>query len=196
MPSSDTSNKKQPALDIVHAIPGRTRLRARRLKGNPRAAQEAHTQLSAINKVHKVHVNPATGSVILHHDPSAIESLEFLFAVASALGLSMAEMEGLPEMLEGLEGLAKEVETMDATTSLARIGKDMNARIAEATGGQLDIKSALPMLLVLLGARSLLASEVVAFPKWYDYWWFAFGVYFTLNPGQSNPQDTKASAST
>lgn len=183
MRKSETGVEETHGLEVMHAIPGRTRLRWRRLKGDSGAAREIHRRLSAIDGIHQVEVNPNTGSVIVHHEPEAMESLEFLLAVAAAFGLGLGETEELSELLKGLEQGA---ELTDLTKDLSKIGEEINARLAKATGGQLDMRTALPLVLALLGIRSLIVSDVLTSPKWYDYLWFAFGSYFILNPSYAN----------
>jgi hypothetical protein len=46
----------------------------------------------------------------------------------------------------------------------------------------MDLKVLVPLLLFGLGIRSLIKSEKLPAPTWYDFLWFALGTYFMLNP--------------
>ena len=49
-----------------------------------------------------------------------------------------------------------------------------------ATGGP-GLTALVPLALLLLGARGLLAAEEVAVPRWYDLVWFGFATFLMLN---------------
>jgi len=74
-------------LNVAHSISGRIRLRARKMQGRPKCAEEVGRRLSVIRGMHKAEANPATGSITMNYNPSALHSVEFLAEVAAALGL-------------------------------------------------------------------------------------------------------------
>jgi hypothetical protein len=43
----------------------------------------------------------------------------------------------------------------------------------------------LPLMLTAFGVRSLFVSEDLKVPSWYEFFWFAFGAYYTLNKPES-----------
>lgn len=59
---------------VVHAIPGRTRLRVQVLRPQPAYFDQLAARLSAHARVLQVTVNAATGSVLIRHD-GAIEAI-------------------------------------------------------------------------------------------------------------------------
>ncbi len=103
------------AIQVVHFLPGRVRVKLSGLKGNTALAREVQHTLVAIDGIQHVEVSPITGSVLVLYD----------------LG---------------------------------------------------DLRLFIPLTLCFLGFRSLLLTEQLAFPSWYDYLWFAFGTYVALNP--------------
>lgn len=163
-------------LRVVHSLPGRTRLKFSELKTYPHRHANLGQRLMAIDGIHQVDTNPTTGSVVLYHDQTAVYSIEFLSKVASAFGLATIEPAKFAEWLALLED-----EGESAPFDLVRDVKQVGTTIGDLLGGRLDGKTLLPSLLILLGMRSLLISEMLVAPKWYEYFWFAFGVYFTLN---------------
>jgi hypothetical protein len=58
-----------PIAEIVHAMPGRARLRIVERRGDAVFFASVATGLSTIAGVHKVEVRPLTGSILLQHGP-------------------------------------------------------------------------------------------------------------------------------
>ena len=59
------------SVELLHATPGRIRLRIPEIKVNPALASVLHKQLSSFQGVHRVEANPLTGSLVVHHDGAA-----------------------------------------------------------------------------------------------------------------------------
>jgi hypothetical protein len=59
------------ALDLVHQLPGRLRLRSVTLKRDARAIEERRRRLAEIG-VTSVEANPSTGSLLLNYDPTVV----------------------------------------------------------------------------------------------------------------------------
>ncbi|WP_447984052.1 HMA2 domain-containing protein [Nitrospira sp. Nam74] len=167
-------------LRVVHSLPGRTRLKFSELKTHPQRHAHLQQKLTAIAGIDQIDINPTAGSVVLHHDPTAVYSIEFLAKVAAAFGLPMVDATDIGEWLGRLEDGAERA-TFDVHGQLQRVGRTMNRTIGDVSGGRVDGKILIPTLLLLLGIRSLLICEVLVTPRWYDYFWFAFGTYFMLN---------------
>lgn len=77
----------RPDLQVMHSIPGRIRLRARNLYGRSEHAEEIVRKLSVIRGLQKARASPTTGSIIMHYDHTALDSVAFFSEVAAALGL-------------------------------------------------------------------------------------------------------------
>jgi copper chaperone CopZ len=60
------------ALDLVHHLPGRLRLRSTALKRDARAIEHRRRQLAEISGVTSVEANPSTGSLLLEYDPTVM----------------------------------------------------------------------------------------------------------------------------
>ena len=86
---------------IIHAIPGRIRVRIGKVKDNPSLADELQQKLSAIRVIQQAAVNPLTGSILVTYDPRLLESLNSMeFSDASLLEsvhalLTLAEPLGI-----------------------------------------------------------------------------------------------------
>jgi hypothetical protein len=167
------------------------RLKSSRLKEHPQYAHDIARKLSAIDGVHRAEANPTTGSMTVHYRPSALDSLEFVLKIAAAFGLSSVDLD--PEELQswlrafgvssdGVGTLKQGIEGLWGT---------LNDAVGQMAGRKADMKTLFPMALFFLGVRSFFVSDVLTAPKWYEYFWFAFGAYFTLNKPET--QDDAAS---
>jgi hypothetical protein len=76
-------------------------------------------------------------------------------------------------------------EAVAPADAVAELGRQINQRIESATGGTLDLKLLVPASLLIGGLVRLIAARKITSPTWYDFLWFAFGTYFTLNRGGS-----------
>lgn len=78
---------------LVHALPGRVRLRLDRLKQNPSFADEIQRSLPDLPGIDQVEANPDTGSLLIHYDQCLSTSLDFHLSVANALRISPADLD-------------------------------------------------------------------------------------------------------
>ena len=179
------------AIQIVHLLPGRVRVKFPRLKGNAALASEVQHTLATIDGIHHVEVSSTTGSVLVLYDPRLLESYKMeavgsLMALADRLGLSIADIDleelqdwlhaarnGLPPGTPGPQG-----------SGIGALFDGMNTGVAQVTKGWGDLRTLVPLTLCFLGFRSLLLAEQVPFPSWYDYLWFAFGTFVVLHPSR------------
>jgi Heavy metal associated domain 2 len=87
MPQVSETKAIHRDLKVVHATPGRIRLKARKLHGRSEPAEAIVHQLSGIQGMKQVDVNQTTGSLTMHYHRSALQSVTFFGEVAAALGL-------------------------------------------------------------------------------------------------------------
>lgn len=147
---------------LVHALPGRIRFKLSGMKGNPDQAREIESRLATVRGMHRVEASSLTGSVVATFNPALLESLDFHFAVAHALGISPSDLN--PEYL----GKWYAGESNGTHNPPAEILENWRTLV--------------PVVLLALGVRGVLVADRVTLPQWYDYLWFAFGTYSALNP--------------
>ncbi len=165
---------------LAHASPGRIRLKVDDIKNDPRRAKEIEEKLCMVSGIHSVHANPVTGSLLLTYDEPPLESMELPFAVAQILGISLNDLD--PEDLRLLMSHQSNGSTstdLSISEGLATTVRDLNTAVRSTIGTDLTIL--LPLVLALLGFRSLVVSEKRLMPSWHDYLWFSFSTYFILN---------------
>jgi hypothetical protein len=75
-------------IKVVHAIPGRLRLKISRMRRNPALVAEVQKRFSSVQAIRQVVTNPLTGSVLLLYDLKEIflpGSLGLLLEALSSL---------------------------------------------------------------------------------------------------------------
>jgi hypothetical protein len=168
---------------VVHASPGRIRLKVAGVKDNPVLAEEIRRRIATAQGVQQVETNPITGSVLVLYNAARFDSPESHLTLADSLtsvlpGVDMRKMAEtwLAQFATG------SVSAPSPAHSIAGVLGVMNSRISSATGG-VDLKVLLPLSLFFLGVRSLVVSKPLPIPAWYDYLWFALGTFVMLNRG-------------
>jgi hypothetical protein len=176
------------AIQIVHFLPGRVRVKLPRLKGNASLAGEVERTLTALQGIRQVETSTTTGSVLVLYEPRLPESLDLeavgsLMELAHTLGLSFedVDMDALQHWLHTVAN-GTHAETPTALGSnIAAFFDNVNAGVTQITGGWGELRVLVPLTLAFLGLRSLLFTENPPFPTWYDYLWFAFSTFVVLN---------------
>jgi hypothetical protein len=143
-------------ISIVHAIPGRVRLKVAALKATPSLGTVIQTRLRAVPGIQTVETNPLTGSVLVLFDP------ETLTAPASLLTLSETLSELFPELDQTklAEFLTQSMSAAAAgltwSESLADFLAGLSGRLAVVLGSLTDLKILLPLTFVIFGLPLLL----------------------------------------
>lgn len=171
-------------LKVVHALPGRVRLKVAQVKGNKTLARRAEKKLAQVPGIKQVEAKANTGSLLIHYDP------EVLFAAASMgiLEETLGELFPEIEVVSLIAGLACLEKSPGADPGLALAEgitgsfRALNARVSQLTGG-LDLKILVPLALILFGLRGLWQSEKVTAPSWSNLLWFGFATFVMLNRG-------------
>jgi hypothetical protein len=122
-------------------------------------------------------VNPITGSILLLYDPAEREEVgQTLQPLFPGLDLEEYPPGGTPGATNGDRPPAQPM-----GRRISGLFGSLNTGVSRVTGG-VDLKVLLPLTLFLLGVRSLIASDKLRVPMWYDLIWFSFGTFLALNP--------------
>jgi len=171
-------------LRVVHALPGRVRLKVPKVKGNQTLARQAEKKLAQVPGIEQVEAKANTGSLLLHYDTEALCAEASMGILEATLGELFPEIEVF-SLITGLACLGKSPGT-DPGVSLAEgitgSFRALNARVSQLTGG-LDLKVLVPLALIFLGLRGLWQSEKVTAPSWSNLLWFGFASFVMLNRG-------------
>jgi hypothetical protein len=177
-----TTERDVGGIRVVHATPGRVRLKVAQVRRNPALASEIQTRLATVHGISQVEVNPLTGSVLLLYEVQGNASPDSLRALAEPLaalfpGFDLnnfaAERSSSTDGAHSAPSLASGITSFFGT---------LNSEVQQVTGGNADLKILLPLTLFLLGVRGVLVAEQLALPTWYDFLWFSLGTFIMLNP--------------
>ncbi len=169
-------------VQVVHAMPGRVRLRVSKVRDNPAFARQAQDRLARVPGIKQVEVKPLTGSVLIFYDAAALLAAGATAALTDGFSALFPELGaeavnlGIESLVHMLSGGEKATFSDNFTDSMGNI----NAQVARLTGGY-DLKLLIPMTFLFFGVRSLMTSEKVAAPAWYDYLWFAFASFSMMS---------------
>lgn len=140
-------------IETVHLLPGRARFRTPHLVGRRPEGEVLKRQLARLNGVVGVEVNSISGSICLRFDDDRLKPELLLAAIIRLLGLER-EIERAPRSRIGRE--------------IQETGEALNRAMYERTGGMIDFHTAMPLLLVMLGVRNIVAGRMLGWPL---LWW-------------------------
>lgn len=155
-------------VEVLHAIPGRIRLRVPALKGEPLQAQELTERLLGLDVVREVEANAVTGTILVSN-PAASED-----ALMSALAGEF------PDLVQAADTAAPPSEANGAPTR--EVPADLLERIRAWVGGEggLDLGAAAPIAVAGFGMAQLLRGAArtgrVPLPAWFTLLWFAWSI--------------------
>jgi hypothetical protein len=184
-------------IQVVHSLPGRVRVKLPGLTGNASLAGEVERTLAALEGVCHVETSTTTGSVLVLYEPRLLASLDHeavgsLRETTHMLGLSFED--GDRDFLRHLvhaaaHGTGTRAETPTTLGStITALFDAVNAGVTQITNGWGELQTLVPLTLAFLGLRSLLLTDNLPFPTWYDYLWFAFSTFVVLNVSHTTPE--------
>ena len=164
-------------ITVVHALPGRVRLKIPRVKENLELARQAQEKLSQAPGIQRVEANPTTGSLLILYDLAMLASVETLEPMGAIFAELFPEV-ALEELAAGLQELMEADAAAQTTGGLLGV---LNTAGNPGLPRNLNLNLLLPLTLIFLGVRSLFTSKERHFPAWYDYLWFGFSTFVMLN---------------
>jgi Heavy metal associated domain 2 len=176
------------AIQLVHFLPGRVRVKLPRLKGNASLAGEIERTLTALQGIRHVETSTTTGSVLVLYEPRLPASLDLeavgsLMELAHTLGLSFEDVDAdvLQHWLYTVANGTRAETPTALGNNITAFFDNVNTGVTQVTRGWGELRTLVPLTLAFLGLRSLLFTDNLPFPTWYDYLWFAFGTFVVLN---------------
>lgn len=126
-------------LEVVHALPGRMRLRMPSLRARARALAEFATSLKRLEGIQDVTVNPVLGTALVRYD--AAKLTPSLVVAAATHGFDFETAVRNHQSLVGGE--------------LRAIHYAFNQAIMQRTGGVLDLPALMTVLLIVTFVRGI-----------------------------------------
>lgn len=159
---------------LVHAIPGRVRVRLGKGLRSPDEMNALVGTLSRVEGIREVRANPTIGSLLILYDPKAIGIESLVMAAAAAdIDIVIPEMDGRPPPSAELSDVARGI-----NSAFGRLDR----AVARATDGRLDAKTLAPLALGAVALRRILTSgaDLSAVP-WYVLLWYSFELFTKYN---------------
>jgi hypothetical protein len=147
-----------PKVALVHHHPGRLRLRGPALVQSERVASRARDALQGLSGVARVVHNATSGSLLVEYAPEAIDA----DAIMSRMFEVGIRIEDNPRP--------------DAARAVVGAARELNAKVAGATGGLADLHGIVSFVLGLGALASLVAGHGPRLPRWDNllYWSYTF----------------------
>ena len=161
------------AVRVVHASPGRVRVKVPKEAFTDGALGEAERALGALRGVREVRRNPRAASVVVSYDPGLVDQPALLDAVAAA-GMAIVTPGD-----DGANGAGDPHYPVALAQLLGTPFRRADERLAAATRRGVDLRTLVPVGLALLAAREILAGRLGNAP-WYTLLWYAFDSYIKL----------------
>jgi hypothetical protein len=158
---------------IVHRSPGRLRVRVGDLRENPDRASRIVGRLSDVPGVQRVETFPETGSVLVLHEGNGFDVERFI---------GIARDEGLfdvpPDVPVSAEPALRPARGVTVYGGWDRA----NDWFAQGTRGLLDLRTLIPLAMVIWAIRQLVIERPPVRTPWYTLLWYAFGLFTKWNP--------------
>jgi hypothetical protein len=167
---------------VLHALPGRIRLRIDALKDDSPLVAAVEERLSRIEGIRNVVASAVTGSLLVEYEPIAARSSKFFEALVQEAErvIPALDVESLARAwLSGNGGRP------EPAKPFARRVTEAAEAVSEGVGsvlGGIDLRFLVPLALFSFGFRSLVFDRPLPRPTWYDFLWFGFGTFVLLNP--------------
>lgn len=181
-------NHELRIIQLLHATPGRTRLRLGWLRGSPQDAEPLAEHLATLDASMEVRVRPWTGSVLCTYDAEALDETAIVSAVRRHTGVAIVLRPGEvhPEVDAAERAALRRAAHEHGTTRRAVTSafRELNHDLVRATGGRLDLGSLTGLGFLALGAAEILSAREVPAPPWFQLAWWAYRT-FTISGGAS-----------
>jgi len=145
---------------IVHATPGRIRLKVTQSRKAQALANQLQQRLVSLSGVQSVSVNSLTGSVLICYNADSVDSQEFQRAFSEPLtalfpGVFPVAFASWSSPIAN--GLASQASPL--SEHVKAFFNTLNANVDQLTSGSADLKILVPLALFLLGVRGLISSD-------------------------------------
>lgn len=142
-------------LEVVHALPGRMRLRVPSLKGRARALAEFATSLKRLDGIAAVEVNPVLGTALVRYDAAKLSPS--LVVAAATHGFDFESAFRAHRSLVGGE--------------LRAIHYAVNQAVLRRSGGIFDLPALMTVLLIFTFIRGMMGRGGPKFSPLAVLWW-------------------------
>lgn len=160
-------------LQLIHAIPGRTRLRCPAIRTDRQGAEQVADALAAMPGVREVKVRPFTGSILVEHAPT-LTSAELTGVAQRVLGCDRVLARGEVPPVEGVVPELSKIARLAATAF-----RDLDRDVLRASDGSLDLGTLVTLGFFGAGAVQLVTEREMDLPPWFNLAWWGYRTFMT-----------------
>jgi hypothetical protein len=159
-------------IQVVHQIPGRTRIYSGVLRKNESRCEQLADALTAQSGIREVAVRPYTGTALVHHD-RAVNAQAIVEAAARVLDVRIipfGEPAPVPEFVPPLSS---------AATKFVQAFREIDRDIRRGSEGTLDFGVLASLALLGAGAAEVAATGKLPIPPWFNLAWWGIRTFVT-----------------
>ena len=169
---SGNKDKKPLLLQIrwpirtLHLLPGRVRFQIPLMVGREEELKAATTQIAKISGVKWVDYNKISGSVLIYYEEGVLQADLLFTALIRLLGLE-EELQKAPASYLNNE--------------IRAVIESLNQVVYGKTNGIIDLYTAIPILLVIVGVSQIVKNKSNMLPTGLTMLWWAYNSLVTKN---------------
>jgi hypothetical protein len=164
-------------IQIVHALPGRTRLRLPWLKDDHDTATRLADQLARLPGVQELEVRPYTGSLLCQHDDHRLDRARLVAHVCALSGIDQVVALGETPPAPPLRPDAPTANVV--ARELHGLFRDLNENVLRATEGNMDLPTLITVGFLGAGAAEVAVTGRLPLPPWFNLAWWGYSLFET-----------------
>jgi hypothetical protein len=169
-------------LQLVHSVPGRTRLRFPALRHEPATQERVADELVAVTGVREVRIRPFTGSILVTHD-RGLTGAAVLDAAHRITGADFVLAAGQSPPVSG------EAPTLSRIAQLtARAFRDIDHDVLLRSGGSLDLGTLVTLGFLAAGAIGIGVDRQIQMPPWFNLAWWGYRTFMVNEQEEINAE--------
>jgi len=172
----DKTDHKSPLLKMdwpiktVHLLPGRVRFRIPLMIGKEADLKRICSDMKKISGVNTVNFNKINGSILIHFEERQVQA-DLLFA-------ALIRLLGLEEELN-------KIPTSKLNEEFRNILGAVNQGVYSKTNGIIDLYTAIPIVLAVLGITRIVSERTLTLPTGLTLLWWAYNSLISNKNGKN-----------
>ena len=166
-------------IQIVHTLPGRTRLRLPWLRHDIPLANRLADALVAVPGMHDVQVRPYTGAVLCRHQADDEQQVNRVIQVLrEQTGVETVVRPGEPIPVPRIPpgAMSRGIVANELTSLFDELDDD----VLRATQGNIDLATLVTVAFVTAGALQIAWRKQIPAPPWFNLGWWGLRTFLTF----------------
>lgn len=148
-------------IEVRHAISGRIRFYIPKMIENDKEKEILKSQLLRVAGINSMEINTITGSVLACYDEEKIDPTILVLSMIKLLGLEdQIDKEEKPKVLK----------------EIREFGSALNKSVYDHTDGSIDLKTLLPIVLIVWGIKMIVIDQNRVTPQPHNLFWWGYNL--------------------